>query len=67
MSEYDALWRYIQVNCGEHEVMDFAKAEEVSDVKIDPSLQYHKDELIEYGFKITHISWRHSNFEIKML
>lgn len=55
------------MNCGEHEVMDFAKAEEVSDVKIDPSLQYHKDELIEYGFKITHISWKHSNFEIKML
>ncbi|MFC2661959.1 MAG: Sir2 silent information regulator family NAD-dependent deacetylase [Eubacterium sp.] len=39
MSKYDPLWRYIQVNCGPHEVMTFTKAEEVSDVKIDHRFQ----------------------------
>ncbi|MDD5921614.1 MAG: hypothetical protein PUC44_00295 [Eubacteriales bacterium] len=67
MSEYDPLWRYIQVNAEPHEIIDFDKAEEVSDVRIEPSFQEHTKELIEYGFKVERISWKHRWFEIRML
>lgn len=67
MSKYDPLWRYIQVNCGPHEVMTFSKAEEVSDVRIDHRFQYHKEELKKYGFRIDDISWKNQCFEISML
>ena len=49
MSKYDPLWRYIQVNCGPHEVISFEKAEEVADVEIDHRFQYHREELKKYG------------------
>ena len=67
MSKYDPLWRYIQVNCGPHEIITFDKAEEVSDVKIDSSFQYHRKELIDYGFKVVRYSLKHRTMEIEML
>lgn len=67
MSKYEPLWRYIQVNCGPKEVIDFDKAEEVTDVQIDHRFQYHREELKEYGFKIVEISWKNRCFEVEML
>lgn len=67
MSRYEPLWRYIQVNCGPEERITFDKAEEITDVTIDHRFQYHKEELIDYGFKIDEISWKDRYFTIHML
>lgn len=67
MSKYDPLWRYIQVNCAEHEKITFSKAEEVSDVKIEPDFRFHRKELTAYGFKVEQVSWKNKYFEVSML
>lgn len=64
---YEPLWRYIQINCSDGDVISFDKAEEVADITIGPDFYEYKNELLDYGFRIWTLNKKEQYFVIKSL
>lgn len=56
MSKYDLLWKWISENGQDLFILTFAQIEEVSGVPIDHSFLKYKKELLDYGYRVAHIS-----------
>lgn len=56
MSKYDLLWKWISENGHDRFILTFAKIEEASGVPIDHSFLMYKKELLDYGYRVAHIS-----------
>lgn len=66
-SKYEALWRYIEVNGSDGDIITFAKAEEVADVEIGADFYQYRNELKEHGFQIYTFDKKEKWFEIRTL
>lgn len=67
MKQYDQLWRYIQINCSDGEIITYDKVEEMADVHIGADFAMYKNELIEYGFRIDEINKVKRYFVVKVI
>ena len=56
MSKYDLLWKWISENGQDRFILTFTQIEEVSGVPIDHSFLMYKKELLDYGYRVAHIS-----------
>ena len=56
MSKYDLLWKWISENGQDLFVLTFTQIEEASGVPIDHSFLKYKKELLDYGYRVAHIS-----------
>ena len=56
MSKYDLLWKWISENGQDLFILTFTQIEEVSSVPIDHSFLKYKKELLDYGYRVAHIS-----------
>ena len=56
MSKYDLLWKWISENGQDRFILTFTQIEEVSSVPIDHSFLEYKKELLDYGYRVAHIS-----------
>jgi len=65
MSKYEPLWKYIQKNGNNKNVLSFSEIENILGFEIDHSLLNYKKELIQYGYEIEKISLKGKTIKFK--
>ena len=58
MSEYDALWAYVQKDGSPTLKLTFAQIQDIAGIPIDHSFLRYKKELADYGYQVGKISMR---------
>ena len=58
MSQYDALWAYVQKDGSPTLKLTFAQIQEIAGIPIDHSFLKYKKELTDYGYQVGKISMK---------
>ena len=58
MSQYDALWAYVQKDGSPTLKLTFAQIQEIAGIPIDHSFLKYKRELTDYGYQVGKISMK---------
>lgn len=58
MSKYDLLWKHIKEKNEKEYVLTYADIEKILGFSIDHSFLKYKNELSEYGYKVSKISMK---------
>jgi hypothetical protein len=65
MSKYEPLWKHIQKNGNNKNVLSFSEIEGILGFEIDHSFLNYKKELIQYGYEIEKISLKGKTIKYK--
>ena len=58
MSQYDALWAYVQKDGSPTIKLTFAQIQEIAGIPMDHSFLKYKKELTDYGYQVGKISMK---------
>ena len=58
MSQYDALWAYVQKDGSPTLKLTFEQIQEIAGIPIDHSFLQYKKELTDYGYQVGKISMK---------
>lgn len=58
MSKYTPLWEYIKQHGTDSFKLTYAEIENIAGLSIDHSFLTYKNELLEYGYKVSKISMK---------
>ena len=58
MSQYDALWAYVQEDGSPTLKLTFGQIQEIAGIPIDHSFLKYKKELMDYGYQVGKISMK---------
>ena len=67
MSQYDALWAYVQKDGSPTLKLTFAQIQEIVGIPIDHSFLKYKKELTDYGYQVGKISMREQTVIFKRI
>jgi hypothetical protein len=65
MSKYEPLWKNIQRNGDERNILSFSEINDILGFGIDHSFLNYKKELIQYGYEIEKISLKEKTIRYK--